>query len=187
MVTRKSYRRVVPALGALAVVAALTACGGGRPGAAAVVGDRVVPVSAVDSATTELGDVLQGVSQSAILEVLVQEPVVTALTEDAGVALSDEQVRDALDQQVAAAGGDADREFSASSVAVMRYVLGLNALQQTADPQQLMVTLQDDLTALDVTVSPRYGTPGDLGRITPTVYPWLVAGTDADAAVVPAP
>jgi hypothetical protein len=158
-------------IGALAVVASLAACSGGQPGAAAVVGDRVVRVSDVDTATRELTDVLQGVTAPAVVGVLVQEPVVVDEAADAGLGVSQEQARDALAQQAEQAGVSGDRTFSAPSVAVMRYVLAFGALQQSADEARL-TGLKDRLTALDVTVSPRYGSVDALG--TPETYPWLV-------------
>lgn len=175
--TRKSYRRAVPVIGALAVVATLAACSGGQPGAAAVVGDRVVRVSDVDTATRELAGVLQGVTAPVVVAVLAQEPVVVEQAADAGLGVSDEQARAALEQQVrdaaAAQGQDAgtDLTFSPPSVAVMRYALAFGALQESGDEADL-AELQDSLAALDITLNPRYGSTDAPG--TPTTYPWLV-------------
>lgn len=176
--TRKSYRRAVPVIGALAVVASLAACSGGQPGAAAVVGDRVVRVSDVDTATRELTDVLQGVTAPAVVGVLVQEPVVVEQAADAGLGVSEEQARDALTQQAEQAGAGSDLAFSAPSVAVMRYVLALGALQQSADEARL-TDLRDRLADLDVTISPRYGSAEAPG--TPVAYPWLVPTASSTA------
>lgn len=170
--------------GAAALVAALAACSGGQPGAAAVVGDRVVSSDDVDTATRELADVLQGVTQSAIVGVLVQEPLVVGAAQDAGVGVSPEQADDALQQQVAAAGGDEDREFSESSVDVMRYVLSLQALQGASDAEQRLTALQEDLSSLDFEINPRFGSRTDQGTIGATTYPWLVA-QDAAADATP--
>ncbi|VTR78129.1 hypothetical protein [Cellulomonas hominis] len=173
-------------IGAVALAATLAACGGGQPGAAAVVGDRVVRASDVDTATRELADVLQGVTQSAIVGVLVQEPVIARHAEDAGVGVSTEQAEETLDAQVVAAGGQAGREFSDASVTVMRYVMEIQGLQDSDDAEQALTDLQADLGALDFTVSPRYGTAGENGTIGTTTYAWLVPAAD-DAAAVPAP
>jgi hypothetical protein len=185
-VTRKSNRRVLTTIGAVALAGVLAACGGGQPGAAAVVGDRVVRASDVDTATRELADVLQGVTQSAVVGVLVQEPVIRRHAVEAGVAVTAEQAREALDAQVEAAGLDGDREFSDTSVTVMRYVMQIQRLQDSDDADQVLTDLQADLGSLEFTVSPRYGSAGENGTIGTTTYPWLVPAAD-DAAAVPAP
>lgn len=182
--TRKTVRRTVSAVGMLAVAGVLAACGGGRPGAAAVVEGRSIPTSEVETATQELAPVLQGVSASAILGVLIQEPTVAAAASDAGVAVSDEQAADALDQQVEAAGAPA-QDFSPASVAVMRYLLEIQGLQGASDADTLLASLQEDLGALDFTVNPRFGTADDLGTVGTTAYPWIVSADGA--APTPAP
>ncbi|HYQ76787.1 hypothetical protein [Cellulomonas sp.] len=182
--TRKTVRRTVSAVGVLAVAGALAACGGGRPGAAAVVDGRSIPTSEVETATQELGPVLQGVSASAILGVLIQEPTVAAAASDAGVAVSDEQAADALDQQVEAAGGDA-QEFSPASVRVMRYLLEIQGLQGASDADTLLASLQEDLGSLDFTVNPRFGSADELGTVGTTTYPWLVSADGATATPAP--
>lgn len=175
-------RRVVPVVGALVVAGTLAACSGGEPGAAAVVDGRSVPTSDVETATRELADVLQGVTQSTVLGVLIQEPTIAAHAADAGVGISDQQALDALDQQVEASGGTAGREFSEPSVTVMRYVLQIGALQETDDAQQVLADLQEDLSALDFTVNPRFGTAGENGTVGETTYPWLVTAAPAAPA-----
>lgn len=183
--TRKSNRRVVTALAAVVLAGTLAACSGGQPGAAAVVGDRVIPVSDVDTATRELADVLQGVTPTSITGVLVQEPLVAAVAEDAGVGVSDQQAAQVLAQGLEGMGADGDREFSDSSLAVMRYVLELNAVQQLSDAQDRIAELQDQIASLDFTISPRFGTRAENGTIGTTTHPWLVVSDTAGAAVVP--
>ncbi|MCG7287815.1 hypothetical protein MHY85_17770 [Cellulomonas sp. ACRRI] len=183
--TRKTVRRTVSAVGVLAVAGVLAACGGGRPGAAAVVDGRSIPTSDVETATRELGPVLQGVTSSAILGVLVQEPTVAAAAADAGVAVSDEQAADALDQQVAAAGGEAGQEFSPTSVTVMRYLLEIQAMQGADDADTLLASLQEDLGSIDFTVNPRFGSADELGTIGTTTYPWIVSADGTAATTAP--
>lgn len=180
MTTRRTTGRAARgAAGALAVAAALAACGGGQPGAAAVVDGRAIPSADVETATRELTGVLEGVTPGAVVQVLVQEPTVVAGAADAGRAVSEEQARTALEEQAAATGAG-DGEFSAASVAVMRYLLAAAALQDAGvDPTGLQAELAD----LDVTVNPRFGTLDEAGALGPTTYPWLVA----DGAAEPAP
>ncbi|GIG36626.1 hypothetical protein [Cellulomonas pakistanensis] len=172
------------ALGVLTVAGALAACGGGRPGAAAVVDGRSIPTADVQDATRELADVLQGVSSSAILGVLVQEPTVRALTEEAGVAVGEDTAADALAEQAEVVGA-AGQEFSPASVTVMRYLLEIEALQGASDAEVLLATLQEDLGALDLTVNPRFGTADEVGTVGATSYPWLVSADGADATPAP--
>lgn len=183
--TRKSNRRVVSALAAVALAGTLAACSGGQPGAAAVVGDRVIPVSDVDAATRELADVLQGVTPASVVGVLIQEPLVAAVAEDAGVGVSDQQAAEVLAQGLETAGADSDREFSASSLTVARYVLELQAVQQLSDAQDRIAELQDGIVSLDFTINPRFGTPIENGMIGATTYPWLVVSDTAGEAVAP--
>ena len=183
--TRRTVRRTVSALGVLVVVVGLAACGGGRPGAAAVVDGRTIPTADVQDATRELDGVLQGVTSSAILGVLVQEPTVRALAEDAGVAVAEDTAADALAEQLTAVGGDPDQDVSPASVTVMRYLLEIEALQGARDAEVLLATLQEDLGALDVTVNPRFGTADELGTVGATSYPWLVSADGATATPAP--
>lgn len=172
-------------LGAVAVVAALTACSGGSPGAAAVADGRTIPVSDVDQAMSELGGYLQGATPAAIVGVLVQQPVVSRIAAEEDVAVSDQQAREQLDALAQQSGDDDPADFGPASLDVMRYVLELNALQQLPDAADLEPRLMDDLQAVDVTVNPRFGQLQKNGTIGATVYPWLVPSGDDPAAATP--
>lgn len=179
-----SNRRVVAVLGAVVLAGTLAACSGGQPGAAAIVGDRVIPTSDVDTASRELAGIFQDVPPSAFLSVLVQEPVVRAHAEEAGLGVSVQQAQDQLAQAAASAGGDEDQEFSPASVTVMRYALEMSVLQQAPEGQAISSAILDELTSQDVTINPRYGSLAEDGTIGVTTYPWLVASNDV-AALAP--
>ncbi|HEY0216742.1 MAG TPA: hypothetical protein VGC57_10160 [Cellulomonas sp.] len=177
--------RTVGAAGAVLLVGALTACSGGQPGAAAVVdGDRVIPVSDVDSATRELADALSGVEPSTILGVLIQEPVFASFAEQEGVGVSEDQVDDQIATLQEQAGGDTGAELSESARTVVRYTLEVAALQNLPDIDTVAPDVNAALGALDVTISPRYGTVASDGTIGTTSYDWIVPSADAatDAA-----
>ncbi len=176
--------RAVGAAGAVLLVGALTACSGGQPGAAAVVdGDRVVPVSDVDSATRELADVLQGVTPAAITQVLVQEPVITEVAEDEGVGISPDQVDDFFDQAVEQAGLTGDPTFGDASRRVARFVLARTALQNLTDATAAAQAISDKTADMKVDISPRYGSIGSDGVVGATTYDWLVpVATDEGTA-----
>jgi hypothetical protein len=176
--------RTITAAGAVLLVGALTACSGGRPGAAAVIdGDRVVPVSDVDSATSELSTLLSGVSPSTILGVLILEPVFGEVAADHDVAVSPDEAR----AQLEALTDSGDQTFSDASVAVMTYVLELNALQQVEDTDAVSAELTAAQAALDIEVNPRFGSIGADGTIADTTYDWIVASSGTTDAATTAP
>ncbi len=168
--------RVLTALGAVGLAAGLAACSG-QPGAAAVVDGRAIPVSDVQDATTELSPFFQGVTPTAMLAVLVQEPVLRDFLESEDAGVSPDQADAALSQLVEQSGGEAGTEFSDASRAVVRYTLEYSALQDlgtSADIDKFTQAMAD----LDLEVSPRYGSLDDGNVIAETTYPWIVPATD---------
>lgn len=181
--TRKSNRRVVAVIGAVALAGTLAACSEGQPGAAAVVDGRVISASDVDTATRELSGLLQGVSPSAILTVLIFEPIIGEHVAEAGMGVTDQQAEDFLAQQAAAQDVTLDGDLSAPSVAVGRYLMEITALQQSDDGgAAVQAAVSEDYAAADVTVNPRFGTLDESGTIGATVYPWLVQAQDTAVA-----
>ncbi len=176
--------RAVAAAGGVLLVGALTACSGGQPGAAAVIdgGDRVISVSEVDSATTELASLLSGVTSSTVLSVLIIEPVLGEVAAAHDVAVSADDARTQLASIASDAGLDADQEFSDSSIAVMTYVLEISALQEADDVSSISDELTAAESALDIEVNPRFGTVGSDGTLATTSYDWIVATADSDTS-----
>lgn len=172
--TRKSYRRVVPALGALAVAATLAACGGGQPGAAAVVGDRSVPTSQVEDVTRELGAIVGDAAPSAtsVVIALAQAPAVLAHTADAGLGYSDQQARAELAAQT---DGADPGDFAPATVTYVRTTAAIQALQSAPDAAAIATAISEELSADGIEFNPRFGTLTDEGAVVATTYPWLVA------------
>ncbi len=180
--TRKSNRRVVAVIGAVALAGTLAACSGGQPGAAAVVGDRVVRTADVDVATRELAALLQNVSPSAVLTVLMVEPIIAEHSSEAGTGVTDQQAEDFLAQQAAGQDITLDADLSAPSITVGRYLMEITALQQSDDGGAAVQTaVAEDFAAQDVTVNPRFGTVDANGAIGATAYPWIVGTQDTAA------
>ncbi|GEL45818.1 hypothetical protein CHO01_09340 [Cellulomonas hominis] len=173
-VTRKSNRRVVAVLGAVALAGSLAACSGGQPGAAAVVDGRVIRTTDVDRATRELSGVFPGLTSSAVVTVLLVEPLISAHASDAGIGVSDEQAVEALQAQAEQQGVELAGDLSGASVSVARYALESSALQQSDQGADIQQAVSEDLAAADVTVNPRFGTVGEGNVPGPTSYPWLV-------------
>jgi hypothetical protein len=181
-VTRTSIRRVVPVVGALVVAGTLAACSGGQPGAAAVVGDRVIPTADVETATRELNAVFGegALSSTSVVIALVQAPVVDEVASAAGVAVSEQQARATLVASADSAGVAAD-DFSDAAVTVMQLSLAGQALAEVPDAEQVQAEIAGSLAAQDLHLNPRFGTVSDEGAFATTTYPWLVA------AAAPAP
>lgn len=169
--------RVLTTLGTVGLVAGLAACTG-QPGAAAVVDGRAIPVSDVQDAATELAPFFQGVTPSAMVAVLVQEPVLRHFLESQNAGVSDDQADAALTQLVAQAKGDKDQQFSDASREVVRYTLEYTALKDLSSTVDI-TPFTDAITDLDLQVSPRFGSVDDGNAITDTTYPWIVPATDA--------
>lgn len=169
-------RVALGAMGAVLVVAALTACSG-RPGAAAVVDGTRIPVSDVESATTELAPYFQGVTPAAVVSVLMLEPTVAAAAEENGVTVSDQQADDQLATLAQQNDPDASPTFSDSSRTIVRYTMEASALSQLTNASDVNADLQARVSALDIQLNPRYGTLGADNTIGTTVHPWLVAPT----------
>lgn len=181
--TRKSNRRVVAVIGAVALAGTLAACSGGQPGAAAVVGDRVVRTADVDTATRELAALLQNVSPSAVLTVLMIEPILAEHVSEAGMGVTDQQAEDFLVEQATAQDITLDGDLSAPSVAVGRYLMEITALQGSDDGgAAVQAAVSEDYAAQKITVNPRFGTVDETGAIGATSYPWLVTTQDAAVA-----
>ena len=162
--------------GALVAVTALSACSG-QPGAAAVVDGTAISVADVQTATTELAPLYQGVTQTAVLQVLIHEHAVEVFAAEQGVGVNDQQAADALSGIGAQLPAVGERTYSAPSLAVERYLMATKALQGLATANAILPELQTRLAAQKIEVSPRFGTLGDGATITDTVHPWLVAPT----------
>lgn len=157
----------------LALVAALLgACSAPAPGAAASVDGEVISQGAVASVVEELSPYLQQpLTPIGAVSELIAAPVYVDVAADAGLGVSDEQAEEVLGGLAAQLGVEGVR-YSDDTLLVARSLLARTAIQSDADADDLMGEVSERLSALDVTVSPRYGT-WDAGTITPITPPWI--------------
>ncbi|PVU83510.1 hypothetical protein DDP54_11450 [Cellulomonas sp. WB94] len=162
--------------GALVAVTVLAGCSG-QPGAAALVDGTAISVADVQTATTELAPLYQGVTPAAVLQVLVHERATTAVASEQGVGVNDQQAADALNAIGAQLPAVGERTYSAPTLAVERYLMANTLLQGLETADAIGTELQERIAAQKVEISPRFGTLADGATITDTVHPWLVAPT----------
>jgi hypothetical protein len=178
-------RRRAAGAAALAALAALAVSGcSSEGGAAAVVDGKVIPLSDVHTAMSELRPYLREPTPTGILEVLVIEPTVARVAAEHGVVVSPQQVEDRLAAQVTGSQGEgaAVPQFSDPSLAVGRFVVLQEGLQQLPDVQAVQEDIASELEGLDVEVNPRYGSDFSLAGIAPAEHPWLVPQPEPEPA-----
>lgn|GEM_PF-379192 len=183
--------RVVGVLAGVAAVAVLAGCSDGEPGAAAVVDGTAISTADVRTAKDELGPYLQAVTSLNVLNVLVQEPTVVGLADEEGVGVSDQDAQALLASIATQNGATSVPTFSEPSLTVAKYSIAFNNLQGLTNAKDVASTLDERLSALDVTVNPRFGDLGDGNQIVaPTARPWVVVpktGGSDDGSTVPQP
>ena len=152
-----SVRRSVAAL-AVGAALVLAGCGGpSGPDRAAVVDGRVIPETAVQSATTEVNSMDPGLLQAKLtptgtLTALIQAPVVLTYLDGLGVKVSDSVAR--ADAQKRGVENPSD-----STLEIIKFASAIGLAQNEGkltdtDAQALTQQLQ----GLSVDVNPRYGT-----------------------------
>lgn len=183
---RTGLRRTVGTLGTLALVAGVLAgcADGARPGTAAVVDGRTIPASEVSDAISQLGPLFNGATPELILQVLIDEPTLTQLAADKGVGINDDEARQFLAQSFQGAGVAAPAHYSAGALSIARYQIAASKVQALPDSAGAVADLQKRITAMKVTVNPRYGTfdPTAAGVAAPTASPWIVAPSSAPSS-----
>ena len=166
-------RRRTAAAALVALAAGLTGACSAQSGAAAVVDGEPIPAEEVQLAADELGPYLDGATPSSVLVVLVAEPVVEQVAAERGVSVSTQQAEQLLTNLASESGAPA--EFGEASVAVARFSLLQDALNQLPDAQDVQSEVLARLQDLDIDVNPRYGELDFTeGGIVPAEHPWLV-------------
>lgn len=196
-------RRTVPAVGALVAAAVLTACGGtAHPGAAAVVGQNRISVSAVQARMAEYRSEAAAVGAAAgqqepndlaqsTLSQMVMSRVVDYAVTWYGLSVSDTEVAQLRANQKQAWGGEpvmeqallVKRGVAAGQIDdFYREQLGLGKLAAmsgkqlgTADGNKVVHALLASASAeLKVTVNPRYGSwDAQQSIVSTSLDPWL--------------
>ncbi|MDH6144016.1 MULTISPECIES: SurA N-terminal domain-containing protein [Kitasatospora] len=203
MIRSSSVRRTLPALGVLLGALALSACGGQppRPGAAALIGSDRITVAQVEARVAEFRDQAaklpsgqyqeQAGLVGATVYGMVFDQVVARALADHQLSVSDTEVAQLRQQEVAALGGEAALEQNlllrngvpAQAIdGYLREQIGLQKLAKVSGQQlgttdgnqavhQLLTTASEELR---VTINPRYGSwdPAQAVLDTPS-EPWL--------------
>jgi hypothetical protein len=175
----------VPAAAAVLALA-LAGCGTRESGAAAVVGDRRIPVASVQSAYRDIVPLLgqdQRVDQAQILNLLILEPYLTKAASALGRGVSDNDAR--LSIRSAAQGQDLS--FTRPGLEVWRANLAISAVQSgrsESDVKATFADLEKQLKSAGVHINPRYGAGIDYTDFTirPEQPNWLVTPKPAAGA-----
>jgi hypothetical protein len=183
----RTYRRLILGIG-VPVALLLSGCSTPQSGAAAVVGDRRIPVSDVQDAyrdiTVLVGQDLQA-TQSDMLTFLIIEPYLTKAAADAGQGISENDAK-----QVFAEVKDKLPDPSPGALQVARAVAARERLQSNLEPAQLEQLFQSVIAEIKqdkVEVNPRYGGDFDYTQlvIVPGQDDWLRQPSAEPTAPVP--
>lgn len=163
---------------AAALTLGLSACSAlADPGAAAIVGDRVVPQSDVQTVVAELPAEITGGAQvdpSQVLGLFVVEDVVTDVAREFTTVSTPDEARVFL-QGVDTDAGRAPGQYSEPTLRVIATQLTFGNVSET---DQARPVLQEQLAALvadDLRINPRYGRISDVGELQLGVFQhdWL--------------
>ncbi|MEV7973335.1 hypothetical protein [Cellulomonas sp. NPDC089187] len=182
MSTRKRFSALI---GAGVLAATLAACSG-TPGAALVVDGQATSVAEVQTAYEQVGPIFSGATFGDFVTTLVQQSAYRTVTDDLGVAYSDQQLTELYQETAPSVPGlDPDTELTAASLDILRYSVVVTALKQATVEQQAAVqaAVQEELANSDIEVNPRYGQLDTTGTVTPAAYSWIVP-TETDPAFV---
>lgn len=182
--TRTATRKPLVSLGVAALLAAsLAGCGTASAGSAAVIGDRRISVSDVQSATVDaqawVGEGTQ-ITQTQVLYLLAIAPYVQDIASRYGAGTSDDDARAALRARVA--------DPSQAGVDVIRANASLSALQQNLGEEktgEVLAEATKRLTTDGFKINPRYGSfDATTGRVSMPAPNWLV-GSSAEPTPSP--
>jgi hypothetical protein len=161
----RTLRRLIVTI-AVPVALLVSGCGTPQSGAAAVVGDRRIPVSEVQDAFRDIA-VLIGqdgqISQADMLTYLVLEPYLSKAAADAGDGVSMDEAKKQFDEVK-----DKLPEPSHGALLVARAVVARDKIQAAlpADQaQRVFEGIVEQLRAEKVEVNPRFGASFDYGRL----------------------
>ncbi len=175
-------RRAVLGLAGALVGAGLLAGCSGTPGAAAVVDGVVIPPADLRVATEQLGSLLQNVSTTSVLSVMIQEPAILAVADDHGVVASRDEAEKLLGQ-VAEQNKTPLPELAPATLDVARTLISQGKLQDLGQ-DSIGDEIAERIAALEVEVNPRFGTAGEQHIVeAPAAPAWFVAAKDAGADV----
>lgn len=149
---------------AIGLAPALAACGATQAGAAAIVGDHRISVSELQTATTELKQLVRDptqITQELVLGWLIANPAAVQVATEKGQAVSrDDALRFFPPATFRNAGGGTTPSDASVTAVQTAYALQLLAGQgvDEATAKTNVDKVLADLKADKVTVNPRYGT-----------------------------
>jgi hypothetical protein len=169
------------------VVALIAGCGTPQAGSAAVVGNRRISVSDLQSATVDAQAFVGpsvAVTQRQVLYLLAASPFIEQIADRFGVGVSPDDARAAMAQSVP--------HPSSSGLAVIQANEALLAVQQLGNQEASLANtaITQGLVADKFTVNPRYGSfDTAIGRIAPIQPDWQPTTTPSasGSAVTPSP
>ncbi|MFD1504248.1 hypothetical protein FE374_04170 [Georgenia yuyongxinii] len=169
-----AHRKFVSAV-VLLTAAALAGCSA-QPGTAAVINGTKITEGELDDATLEFGDLTgQPPQPSVVLNTLLAAEVFPSIAAEHGLALSDQQVTQRLEEQAVLQGAEVPVDgYSPAFIDLGHYLF--SATDAQAHPEAAAI-FQEFTTAMgeaDIEVNPRYGQVEDSGEIVPSQHDWLV-------------
>ncbi|MBO1751970.1 hypothetical protein J4G33_09160 [Actinotalea sp. BY-33] len=168
--------RTAAAVAAATTTAMLVAGCSTTPGAAAVVEGRTITQSTLDAAQQDLAPIFQGVDARTVLVGLIVAPYFLEAAAENGVAVSEEQAVEVVNQGLAESGQELP-ELSEGALEVLRFSLASQSLQQLEDAPAIISEVEAEIFEADVTINPRYGElDPETGQITAETLPWLHVG-----------
>ncbi len=167
-------KRLLGPLASLALVVAFAAGCGPAPGAAATVDGDVIGQDEVASVVEDLGLYGLPVTPSQALVGLITAPTLVDVGSDTGYGVSDDDAVSALDNVAAQNGIDPplDPDLSDSTLLFVKGALITAGLQGDPSGADLLADYAAQVAALDVTVSPRYGTWDPDALLQAPTYDW---------------
>ena len=168
-----------PAIVTIALAAALALGGCAvEHGAAAVVDGEPIAVSTVDRTTRELSQIFT-VDARGVVTLLIVTPSYLAEASALGVATSHDEARAYVADVAEGAQVDIDpAELSDASLDILRLALSEQRMAQRPDAPEVFERIRDEVTALDIQVSPRFGEFSLEGlAVVPVTPEWVLSAT----------
>lgn len=152
MVTRKAAALVAALTGA----AVLAGCSP-TSGVAARTDDRSISQERLEQTQRDLSTIVAEPEAGPVLLMLVVAPIYIEAAAENGVGVSEDEARTVIEQNAIQAGLDPVPEFGEGAVEVVRFTMAAQAVQGLADADEVFAGIQEQVTALDLDINPRYG------------------------------
>jgi len=166
----------------LAAGIALSGCAG-KPGAAAIVDGQTISEQALAQSGRALQPFLQSqLTPSSMLSSMIQADVFLQVASEHGMGISAEEARDYLENIAEQAGIDAPESYPEGTLDVTRMLMATQKLSTSQECATIQQEVVHELSEMDVSISPRYGTwdpEGSSGSLVKEPSPdWLISSDD---------